>query len=456
MVFIAPRLALLLASTAVVSVDALVIPNRPGAQQTPFSVGNVPTGPESAPAPATQETMPEGRRAHWKKGVTLSAKFGRLPLLTKPALADKHHSSNHKSHHRRSANPTDGDELTSMDKRLLYIGQPPKYDSHGKHHAIHKQGDLLDVHATLDARGLLDPLEPLLDGLAPLLGAITPILKGLPIIPGVIDILGPALKGLLGDKIAGLVLGKSGAPPTAGATSLSGTTIAAALPSTATHQFVFNASNSTAQTRLFLVPQGNTTNEDGTMPVALVLPVFRAGSASVVPYCATYDANPPSPAPLTAEPCRNDTSTIDPNAPSTMSAQSTGGFVMNQIFSYSPDTGVIKPMWGNNDTSSSNNTTTEGAAAMMDGGSATLPQTVTLVFSAAYPTTNETTPDDGSASPATPDTPVTPMSVNAASQGKKTDAKDKDDGSMGASSTDDDDATPTTSCTDSATPSPTS
>ena len=65
------------------------------------------------------------------------------------------------------------------------------------------------------------------------------------------------------------------------------------------------------------------------MVVTLRLPMFNATSASIDPYCAAYDPDPPAPAPLTAERC-----TEDPV-----------GERQSQLFAFDPNTGVVRPMW---------------------------------------------------------------------------------------------------------------
>lgn len=59
--------------------------------------------------------------------------------------------------------------------------------------------------------------------------------------------------------------------------------------------------------------------------------MFDVTSASNVPYCATYDPDPPAPAPLTAEEC-----TEDPV-----------GKRRSQLFAFDRTTRVVRPMWFN-------------------------------------------------------------------------------------------------------------
>lgn len=63
--------------------------------------------------------------------------------------------------------------------------------------------------------------------------------------------------------------------------------------------------------------------------VTLLVEMFDATSASIVPYCATFDPDPPRPAPLTAEEC-----TDDPVSER-----------QSQLFAFNRVTGVVRPMW---------------------------------------------------------------------------------------------------------------
>jgi hypothetical protein len=101
--------------------------------------------------------------------------------------------------------------------------------------------------------------------------------------------------------------------------------------------FILNASENN-HTQLYLVAL-NTTDpglQGEDIPVALKVPVFNPDSASMEGYCATYDPQPPAPAPLSAEPCFYD----EPTGPH-----------KSQVFAYTPSTSVIRPMWfsGEND-----------------------------------------------------------------------------------------------------------
>jgi len=104
--------------------------------------------------------------------------------------------------------------------------------------------------------------------------------------------------------------------------------------------FILNASENN-RTQLYLVALNATDpgvqGED--IPVALKVPVFNPESASMEGYCATYDPQPPAPAPLSAEPCFYD----EPTGPH-----------KSQVFAYTPSTSTIRPMWFSGETDSEN------------------------------------------------------------------------------------------------------
>jgi hypothetical protein len=97
--------------------------------------------------------------------------------------------------------------------------------------------------------------------------------------------------------------------------------------------FILNASEGNS-TQLYLVALNTTDSgvQGEDIPVALKVPVFNPDSASMEGYCATYDPQPPAPAPLSAEPCFYD----EPTGPH-----------KSQVFAYTPSTSVIRPMWFN-------------------------------------------------------------------------------------------------------------
>ena len=100
--------------------------------------------------------------------------------------------------------------------------------------------------------------------------------------------------------------------------------------------FILNASENN-QTQLYMVAL-NTTDpgvQGEDVPVALKVSVFNPESASIEGYCATYDPQPPAPAPLSVEPCFYD----EPTGPH-----------KSQVFAYTPSTSVIRPMWFSGET----------------------------------------------------------------------------------------------------------
>ncbi|KAG9003902.1 hypothetical protein FRB94_002819 [Tulasnella sp. JGI-2019a] len=164
--------------------------------------------------------------------------------------------------------------------------------------------------------------------------------------------------------------------------------------------FVMNASNSTA-THVFLVP-ANTTDAsaasvDDSIPVELHVPVYSPESAAMLAYCVTYDPNPPAPAPLAAKPC------VDRESAQSMDSHT------SQIFSYSPTTGNIVPMWITSDPSAAsedNSTSTDPAAASTAGTSSN--------------STNPSAADAADSTPTSTSMAADPTSTVAASSGNMT------------------------------------
>ena len=92
------------------------------------------------------------------------------------------------------------------------------------------------------------------------------------------------------------------------------------------NQFILNASGMNAST-VYLVVKSSTPMQDGTLTVALQVPVFDQANASYVPYCATFDLTEASP--LTAVKCDEQEVTNH----------------SSQLFSYNSTNGVVKPLW---------------------------------------------------------------------------------------------------------------
>lgn len=157
---------------------------------------------------------------------------------------------------------------------------------------------------------------------------------------GYIDVTSPLFGSDEGQRIASLVLSSGGNVTNAGNSS-----------------FVLNASNGT-RTEIYLVPSNSSnfvadSTDASLIEVTLKVPVFNPLTAATVPYCASFDPNPPSPCPLSVQKCG--------------AADSEH---LSQRFVYSPSTGVIRPLWavGSNGTTSATggNSTTAPSAKKRD------------------------------------------------------------------------------------------
>ena len=137
--------------------------------------------------------------------------------------------------------------------------------------------------------------------------------------PGYIDVTSAVFNSTTAQRIASLVLST-----TNGTESDS--------------SFVLNASNN-IRTQVYLVPANSTVAAASASPSAagskapikvnLKLPIFVAQSASVEPYCATFDPEPKTPGPLYVTKCLDGEQ--DPDS--------------SQVFLYDPATGIIHPEW---------------------------------------------------------------------------------------------------------------
>lgn len=258
------------------------------------------------------------------------------------------------------------------------------------------------------ADGLLDPVADLLGPvLGPLLGTLVPVLKGLPVVGGLMDVLGSTVGAVGGQKMGSLLTGK---PITSAALFAN----AQSPPDTEQLAFQIDASTDTGSP-LFLAqlpfplptsgcssPNATNTPSSGPVPVSIVLPILSNSSLQVM--CATYNSTPSSPSMLIAQPCWNST-----GSDGSMAEEPAN---MSQIFAWNKDTGVVQPLW--NGTASSSSTTSRmscppplsngvpssstpspaSTIATGDGNGANgspAPQTVTLVFSADPTIGNSTT-----------------------------------------------------------------
>lgn len=125
--------------------------------------------------------------------------------------------------------------------------------------------------------------------------------------------------------------------------------------------FVLNAS-SNIRTQVYLVPikadakaqPGSAApgTEGDLIKVNLKVPVFVADTATVEPYCATFDPSPEAPSPMTVEPCEDVSNDMPASegtpeiASASASAPANSTNDKSQVFLFDPETGVIKPDWG--------------------------------------------------------------------------------------------------------------
>ncbi|TDL23722.1 hypothetical protein BD410DRAFT_146985 [Rickenella mellea] len=208
------------------------------------------------------------------------------------------------------------------------------------------------------------------------------------------------------------VEGLPGVPGTASEPTPSNTTTSA--PSTPTaNSFILDASNST-QTQVYLVassPSNSTNSTDSNttsnstagpaadIKVTLQVPVFEPSKASMEPYCATFDPNPPAPAPLSMERCFGDDAPVADD----------GSMKKSQTFAYNPSSGVIRPVWLSADIPDTQQT----LASQNDGGdpSAAVNSTgaSTSMTPSSTPTSSSNTTSTGTASSVMPS--ATPQEV---------------------------------------------
>lgn len=115
--------------------------------------------------------------------------------------------------------------------------------------------------------------------------------------------------------------------------------------------FILNASEMN-RTELYMVALNTTDSgvQGDDVPVALKVPMFNPDSASIEGYCATYDPQPPAPAPLSVERCFYD----EPTGPH-----------KSQVFAYTPSTSVIRPMWFSGETDSEDSVLDSGSNSTM-------------------------------------------------------------------------------------------
>ncbi|EED78980.1 predicted protein [Postia placenta Mad-698-R] len=198
-------------------------------------------------------------------------------------------------------------------------------------------------------------------------------------VPGTVDIVtGVRGTGTAQQKIASLVLS---APDNSTANSDNNTAAS----------FVLNASG-TDQTQIFLVaaPSNDTNStswsnsealpnstflDSDFVKVMLQILVFDAERAALEPYCATFDPNPPAPSPLTVEQCLNGSLTDAHKS---------------QVFAYVPDTGVVRPMWSNNQDDQMDDQDSVGSPSTTSNS--TVAATVSLTANATTTSQDPSTP----------------------------------------------------------------
>jgi len=182
---------------------------------------------------------------------------------------------------------------------------------------------LRDLHP----RGLLDPVADLLAPVAPLLGTLVPCLAGLPLVGGIINIVSSTLAGIGGDKIGALLAGKP-MPVSAFVTNASYN------PTSPIQNFAYqiDMSPSASGDSMFLAklpfslprsPCSNTTS----IPVAIAYAKIANSTLQVL--CLTYDSSPSVSAPITAQPCVNNT---------------VGVSTMSQVFAFNEATNALQPL----------------------------------------------------------------------------------------------------------------
>ncbi|KAI0642028.1 hypothetical protein C8Q79DRAFT_268652 [Trametes meyenii] len=244
------------------------------------------------------------------KGSNQHVHVGRLSL-------PHHHRRRHHHHHHHHHHPSDevvvkgDDDRVHIHKRTQWSRYPIMISGNrGKSYLLHYgMGPRPETSSSLDLNINLRR-EEMFEG-----------------VPGSIAIVSPVANSTSGQRIASLVLAnaaKDGTPSEINPGS----------------SFVLDASEVNS-TQLYLVPfpEGSTSNSTSTnavtkesfVKVLLKTPVFDPASASLKPYCATFDPYPAAPAPMTMESCNDSGSPDDEHK--------------SQVFAYDPTTGAIRPMW---------------------------------------------------------------------------------------------------------------
>lgn len=252
-----------------------------------------------------------------------------------------------------------------------------------------------------------------------------PVLHGLPVVGGLVDVLGSLVGSIGGQKIGNLLTGK---PLTAAFVTGSGDDAPSSIQQMA-YQIDASTSSSSpillAQLPFALPTPGCPSSANGTnssapstpIAVTMVLPIMSNSTLQVM--CATYNSTPMGPSMLIAHPCWNTT------GPDGQMGQEPAN--MSQVFAWSQDTGVVQPLFNGTaplpvGASCAGPDSAPGApappapASTIAEGNAASPQSVTLVFTAdsSIPnTTNATTalPVPVPVSPPSPDSLPIPAAI---------------------------------------------
>ncbi|KAH8104106.1 hypothetical protein BXZ70DRAFT_684368 [Cristinia sonorae] len=201
-------------------------------------------------------------------------------------------------------------------------------------------------------------------------------------VAGRVDIMSPVSNSTAGQRIASLVLSptaaggtyQAGSPFILNASGTNSTQIymvsrpesepdsSGAADSTATPTNSTTAASDTttagSSNGTYPAPSTTDTSSPGYVKVALQIPMFNSEDATMKVYCATFDPKPVEPAPLTVEDCMDPDEAADHKS---------------QTFAYEPSTGVIRPMWFEDDNADSNALSTEdGSEDDEDNGTSVL------------------------------------------------------------------------------------
>lgn len=127
--------------------------------------------------------------------------------------------------------------------------------------------------------------------------------------------------------------------------------------------FVLDASNSNSTTAYLMAVPGM--NSSTNMDAWIKIPVLDPINLTVDSYCATFDPDPPTPAPVSMEPCN----------------PGSEGAHVSQRFAYTPETGVLRPVYLSNTSLPITNASAPMPARRgLPVAPGLAPQNVTMVF----------------------------------------------------------------------------